>query len=292
MIKKWAKLINAKPNCNCTHFYLSDNEKVMIIDLTRMTKMPTVLKKLSDKEKSYLFINLDDSKAVRYYAYNICPKTFAFIGEKDGQLLMNIVEDDVLKYIEDNISELTNEKAPLSKIVEMNKGEYQKILPPVHQPTRQSYEGNSHFNNHYNGGHRTNHQYPYGQQVGTSETGWAGHNSNNNNFTSYKERDQFTETLYGLIKTGRTGPAVDHIQDFMTKKLEDKDMLNMIFRSLSTDKLDFISLKELLLSTEKVKEQIYERAGTVTKFIALVRKSKPGKAELLLKGIQIDARSL
>lgn len=280
-IVKWAKLINRKPNCDCTHFYLSDNEKVMIIDLTRMAKMPSILKKLSEKEKSYLFIDLDNDKTARYYAYDVCPETFCFTGEKEGKFLFNIVEDEVLDYIETNASELTTEKSPLTALVEMSKGDFQRVatpMPPVQQPSsRHGYEG------HAYSGHntRTNCQNPYGN------SNWQSGANTNYEFT--KERDRITDTLYSLIKTCKTGAAVDYIHEFVKQKESDKEMLNSIFRFLSVDKMDIISLKELLIATESIKEQISERGTVFTKFQAMVYKAKPKKAKALLTEIQVNA---
>jgi hypothetical protein len=288
-IKKWAKVINRKPNYDCTHFYLSDNEKTMIIDLTRMEEMPTILKKLAEKEKSYLFIDLDNSKTVRYYAYDVSPTNFVFTDEKEGELLFSLVEGDVLKYIENNISELTTEKAPMSALVDMCRAEFQKI-PPVTQPEprRLAYEGSNYGSGFHNPIHNrpTSPSQPFGQHVGSQQHGWA--NSTNYN-TAYKEREQFSETLYSLVKRGETGPAVDHIRNFLTEKWEDKDMLNIIFRMISVERMDFISLKELLIMTDPIKDQISERAGVLAKFQAIVKKTKPRKAISLLKEVQPNA---
>jgi hypothetical protein len=278
-IVKWAKLINAKPNLNCTHFYLSENEKTMIIDLTRMTTMPPPLKALGEKEKSYLFVDLNNRKSVRYYAYDISPKNFSFVGEKDGEILMSAVEDDILRYIEDNISELTNEIAPMSKLVAMNKGDFQKLLPPVQQPTQRSYDTQ--------GYHRsTNPNYPYTSS--SSHNNWAG-TPNNAYGASYKERELFCDTIYALVKQGKTGSAVDHIREYVNKKDLDKDTLNIILKFIIIDKMDIISLKELIILTEPFKDSLNERSTIIAKFQAMVNKAKPQKAKSLFREIQPNA---
>jgi len=285
-IKKWAKLINKKPNYDCTHFYLSDNERTMIIDLTRMEVMPPQLKKLSEKEKSYLFIDLNNPKTVRYYAHDVSP---AIVEEVVGEILFSLVENDILKYIENNICELTTEKAPMTALVDMYKDEFQRVIPSVAppEPKRLSHEGSR-----YGTGHNqpTSHTNPYGQHMGGTpyqHAAWGA--SSNYNASAYKEREQFMDTLYSLVKRGETGPAVDHIRAFLTSKWEDKEALNIVFRMLSLDKMDFISLKELLIMTDPIKNEVSERAVMLAKFEAFVNRTKPRKALSLLKEVHPNA---
>ena len=271
-IKKWAKVINEKPNYDCTHFYLSDNEKSMIIDLKRMEKTPQVLQKLDEKEKAYLFIDLDNDKIIRYYAFNISPTTYAYTDEIDGKLMFVLAATSILKYIEDNISDLCTNTTPRSRLAEIDKPNYERLIPqstfPVHSPSGTQ----------------------YGKHLGGSP---AQHEAWSNTSTlslGYKEREQFLDTLYSLVKFARTAAAVDHIRSFVEKKKDsDKEMLNTIFRFISIDRLNLISIKELLLTTESIKDDLVERASVLTKFKTLVMNTKAKKATSILKEFQVDA---
>lgn len=292
-IVKWAKLINEKPNYSSTYFFLSDNAKAMIIDLSRMKEMPNALKRLKEKEKAYLFIDLTDEKSVRYYAHDIQSNVGAspvYINETEGELLFSVVENDVLSFIEENISDLTNHKMPLTRLVEMNEKDYNKVWGsrPTQNPQSSNYNrDDSHI--------KTNVQNPYGVPTGGTpyqHSAWPAFESKSFPLSSYKEREQFIEAIYSAVKYGKTANAVDHIYEFISNKKEDKEMLNSIFRFISLDKLDIISLKELLKATSPIKEELSERESIFKKFKDIVTKTRPKMAESLISEIEANARNI
>lgn len=276
-IVKWARVINEKPNFNCTHFFLQDNEKAMIIDLSRMPEVPKVLEKLKEKEKAYLFIDLNNSKFVRYYAHDIQDGTSVFVNEVEGEILFSAVEKQILSYIEDNISEITNHKTPITRLVEMNEKDYDKNKSIIHSHPIQQSTNHSHYN-------RTNHNNLYGVHFG-------GESQQHSNVwqSTYKEREQFMDSLYAFVKQGKTASAVDLIHDFISNKKEDSEILNAVFRLISVEKLDVISLKELLIATKSMKNELGERGSIVAKFKNIVNKARPQKADYLIREIESHA---
>lgn len=264
-IVKWARVINSMPNNDCKFFYLSDNERAMIIDLSQMKELNPTIKHLRKKEKAYLFIDLKNDKYVRYHAFDV-NQMAQVIDPFDGELLMSILEKDILDFIEINIKELTRHEAPFSKIVEMHSTTFSKACPdrpiiPLPARTGSTYT-----------------------PQGTSHNNYSNYNNNYN--LTYKEREKFFDTLYAFIKQGKTTSAIDFINDFMSSKtVEDKDILNDIFKFITLDKLDFISTKQLFKSTETLKESLSDRTVSLTRFKSNVIATKGKKAATLISDI-------
>jgi hypothetical protein len=272
VILQLVKLVNKKPNPNCDYFYLSANERSMIIDLDHMENLTPTLAQLSKLDKKYLFVDILNPKILRYYGFNIDPETQNFADEKEGEIFFSLVEDSLLKFFEENILEISKFDTPYSELYES----LEKESTPSKVSSMQTTYSNPPCQQ-YN--------RPVRDLIGTGYD-WRENNPTYKNFGSsvYKDREAFQDAVYALVKNNKTGEAVDYINDFMSNKnKEDKELLNSIFRFISLDKMDLLSGMALIKSTENMKYFISERNDLIDKYKGLAYKASPRKNNRLYK---------
>lgn len=258
LIRTWLTLINKKPNNNCRFFFLAENEKAIIIDLE---KMPTLLMRFNDLdkcEKSYLFVDMDYPRNVRYYGFDIDRKTFGFCNEVGPiEFPFAEAEDAIYTFLEDNAAELSKWHKPYTELLASEIGSTTTAITTTNimGPTPMTGFGANRSGIHHN--------TPYGIY-------------HQNQSSTYKDREAFVDKVYLLVKNGRTSLAIDFIADYLKDRSEEKDLVNDIYRSILIDKLDILTARQLLLSTKEKRDDFLGRSIFADKFKELIaRYSKP-----------------
>lgn len=263
IILKWIKLINKRPNNDCEFFYLSDSGSEMIIDLFMMKNLTLTLKQLLSKDRAYVFINIY-KKSVRYYAFKLNNETLDSFDEVDNYISYKSIEDSLYLFLEENALKISKWNISFSQMLTKENNLLPKSLP-LNKCVINNYDEN------YN--------KPYYQNNYKVE-----HNSN---LSNYKDRELFQDTIFSLIKDGRTGNVIDCISDFINLKAkENLELINSVFNFNFIQKLDLFSIKHLLFSTANLdQEKIPDRKYLVSRYKTLILTVNENKRENMLKDI-------
>lgn len=274
-IKKWARLINQKPNYDCTFFYLSENEKAMIIDVGFMKEKPPVLTQLSTKNKAYLFVDLNNDKSCRYYAHDIT-QSDDVVNEIEGEILIENVERYILFFIEKSMKEISSWEDPYSQFVRMNKIDLaagtstSSTALTTNQPTV------------------TRQTYDYRDNKTTTPYGQFGYHTNqySNSYAQFQKRDKFVDGIVAMVKQGRTAAAIDTSREWFKENGEDKELVGAVLRGIVLEKIDVMVAREIIFASLPLKDNESDRTSFISKVKIHIENIKPYMSDSLLKEAQ------
>ena len=261
LIYRWLNLINKKPNQNCKFFWLGENEKAIIIDLEMMPTLLMRLVQLDKCEKKFLFVDMFAPKNVRFFGFDIDGKSRELVNEVKGHIPFFEAEDALFTFLEDHAAELSKWHKPYTSILDeeiSREKSHTNIMGPGPLTPEIGKKCSS----------AQTVNYPYTSQP--SINNYSSYNS------SYKEREDFIDKLYFLVKCGRSSLAIDYVNSFLEEKVEDKDLVNAIYKMIVIDKLDLFVARQLLLSTNEKKDLFSDRKIFAEKFKEFSKRvSKP-----------------